>query len=271
MKLATLEDGTREGRLVVVSCDVTRFSDARHLARTLQDALDNWARVAPHLDLIARGIETGGQPVERFHEREARAPLPRAYHWLDAQAEAPRPARSEGLLAPRAPIPAAGGTQNRAVEPRLAVILDDVPMGADRSTALAAIRLVMLAGVVSAKDSAKAGSATACSPVTVTPDELGAAWEAGVFTARIAVSLNGEPGCADAATPATIDCATLVVEAARGRALGTGSVLAIALPETPEPWVIRPGDTVRIEMRDAHGRTIFGAIELTLAPATPKA
>lgn len=76
MKLASLRDGTPEGRLVVVSRDVTLCSDARHVAPTLRAALDDWASVATPLDLIARGIESGGQPVQRFHEREAQSPLP---------------------------------------------------------------------------------------------------------------------------------------------------------------------------------------------------
>jgi hypothetical protein len=76
MKLASLRDGTPEGRLVVVSRDVTLCSDARHVAPTLRAALDDWAAAAPALDLIARGVESGGQPVQRFHEREALAPLP---------------------------------------------------------------------------------------------------------------------------------------------------------------------------------------------------
>ena len=76
MKLASLRDGTPEGRLVVVSRDVTLCSDARHVAPTLRAALDDWASVATALDLIAPGIESGGQPVQRFHEREAQSPLP---------------------------------------------------------------------------------------------------------------------------------------------------------------------------------------------------
>ena len=100
MKLATLRDRSRDGRLVVVSRDLTLCSDARHLAPTLQAALDAWDAVAPELERIARGIESGGQPVERFHEREALAPLPRAYQRLD-------PGRRHGtriFAAPRAPI-----------------------------------------------------------------------------------------------------------------------------------------------------------------------
>jgi fumarylacetoacetate (FAA) hydrolase len=86
MKLATLRDGTRDGRLVVVSRDVTRCSDARHVAPTLQAALDDWDEAAPQLELIARGLEGGAQPEERFHERDAHSPLPRAYQWADGSA-----------------------------------------------------------------------------------------------------------------------------------------------------------------------------------------
>ena len=86
MKLATLRDRSRDGRLVVVSRDLTLCSDARHLAPTLQAALDDWDEIAPELERIARGIETGGQPTQRFHERDALAALPRAY-----QRARPRP------------------------------------------------------------------------------------------------------------------------------------------------------------------------------------
>ena len=109
MKLATLRDGGRDGRLVVVSRDVTRCSDARHIAPTLQAALDDWDRVAPHLDLIARGVESGGQPTQRFHERDAHSPLPRAYQWAEAAADPAgdltiRQRASDSFLDPRAPI-----------------------------------------------------------------------------------------------------------------------------------------------------------------------
>ena len=95
MKLATLRDGSRDGRLVVVSRDLTRCSDARHIAPTLQAALDDWEVAAPELELIARGIEGGSQPVERFHERDARSPLPVSGAWSPWMASA-----THGLQAP---------------------------------------------------------------------------------------------------------------------------------------------------------------------------
>jgi fumarylacetoacetate (FAA) hydrolase len=86
MKLATLKDSTRDGRLVVVSKDLTRCSEVGHIARTLQAALDDWAHVGPRLERVAEGLEIGSQPSMRFHEHDASSPLPRAYQWADGSA-----------------------------------------------------------------------------------------------------------------------------------------------------------------------------------------
>ena len=86
MKLATLKDGTRDGKLVVVSRDLTRFTDASFLARTLQAALDDWQRISPHLATIAESLENNAVPSARFHEHDAHSPLPRAYQWADGSA-----------------------------------------------------------------------------------------------------------------------------------------------------------------------------------------
>ena len=69
MKLASLKGG-RDGRLVVVSNDLTRYTDAARIAPTLQAALDDWEHCEPGLRELAQEIETGFVPVERFHERE---------------------------------------------------------------------------------------------------------------------------------------------------------------------------------------------------------
>src|SRR3954447_8243531 len=129
MKLASLAGG-RDGRLVVVSHDLAWCTDASFIAPTLQAALDDWARVEPHLRLLATDLEHGVIPRERFHEREALAPLPRAYQWADGSAyvnhvELVRKARgadmpesfwtdplmyqggSDEFLPPRSPIPLA--------------------------------------------------------------------------------------------------------------------------------------------------------------------
>ncbi|MEQ8740884.1 MAG: 2-keto-4-pentenoate hydratase, partial [Hoeflea sp.] len=86
MKLATLRDGSRDGRLVVVSRDLTRATGVPHIARTLQAALDDWAHVAPRLMDVVQMLETGAEPDERFHERDALSPLPRAFQWADGSA-----------------------------------------------------------------------------------------------------------------------------------------------------------------------------------------
>ena len=85
MKLASLKNG-RDGRLVVVSRDLTRFADASHIAPTLQAALDNWKRHAPRLETLAEEVELGSVPTERFHEKDCASPLPRAYQWADGSA-----------------------------------------------------------------------------------------------------------------------------------------------------------------------------------------
>jgi fumarylacetoacetate (FAA) hydrolase len=86
MKLATLKNGTRDGRLVVVSRDLTKCTDASSAARTLQEALDDWSRAGPRLKDLADALETGSLPSDRFHERHCQSPLPRAYQWADGSA-----------------------------------------------------------------------------------------------------------------------------------------------------------------------------------------
>jgi len=152
MKLATLRNGSRDGRLVVVSRDLTRCTDASFLAPTLQAALDDWRRISPHLAALAETLEHGAVPSERFHEHEALSPLPRAYQWADGSAyvnhvELVRKARnaempesfwtdpliyqggSDSFLAPRDPIAMADEAWGIDMEAEIAVIIDDVPMG----------------------------------------------------------------------------------------------------------------------------------------------
>ena len=329
MKLATLKDSTRDGRLVVVSRDLTRCSEVGHIARTLQAALDDWAHVAPRLERVAEGLETGSQPTVRFHEHHAASPLPRAYQWADGSAyvnhvELVRKARnaempesfwsdplmyqggSDSFLGPREPILAADEAFGIDMEGEVAVIVDDVPMGASVEEARAAIMLVMLVNDVSLRglipgELAKgfgffqSKPSSAFSPVAVTPDELGEAWDGGKLHLPLLVSLNGKPfGRADAGVDMTFDFGQLVAHAAKTRPLVAGSIIgsgtvsnkldggpgkpvsqggagysciaeirtietiATGAPKTP---FLKFGDTVRIEMKDKAGHSIFGAIE----------
>jgi len=334
MKLATLKNGTRDGRLVVVSRDVTRCADATRIAPTLQAALDGWARTAPELAALAHSLETGAAVAERFHEREAMSPLPRAYQWADGSAyvnhvELVRKARgaempatfwtdplmyqggSDSFLAPREPIRLADAAWGIDFEGEVAVIVDDVPMGASREAALACIRLVMLVNDVSLRNLIpgelgkgfgffQSKPSSAFSPVAVTPDELGASWNDGRIALPLLSTLNGRLfGKPDAGADMTFDFGTLIAHAARTRPLAAGSIIGsgtvsnkgadggpgkavgegglgysciaeVRMVETilegkPRTPFMQPGDTIRIEMKDAKGHSIFGAIEQSVA------
>ncbi len=337
MKLATLKDSTRDGRLVVVSRDLTRCSEVGHIARTLQAALDDWAHAGPRLARVAEGIETGSQPTMRFHEHEAASPLPRAYQWADGSAyvnhvELVRKARnaempasfwsdplmyqggSDSFLGPRDPIVVADEAYGIDMEGEIAVIVDDVAMGASVEEARAAIRLVMLVNDVSLRGLIPAELAkgfgffqskpsSAFSPVAVSPDELGEAWKDGKLHLPLLVSLNGKPfGRADAGVDMTFDFGQLVAHAARTRPLVAGSIIGsgtvsnkldggpgkpvseggrgysciaeLRMIETIATGTARTpfmkfGDTVRIEMKDQTGHSIFGAIEQTVKRSEP--
>ncbi|SDP83203.1 fumarylacetoacetate hydrolase family protein [Phyllobacterium sp. OV277] len=333
MKLASLNNGTRDGRLVIVSRDLTGFTDASFLTPTLQSALDNWARIAPHLEALAESLDHGSVPSERFHEHEALSPLPRAFQWADGSAyvnhvELVRKARgaempdsfwtdpliyqggSDSFLAPRAPIVMADEAYGIDMEGEVAVIVDDVPMGATPDQARGAIRLIMLVNDVSLRGLIPAELAkgfgffqskpsSAFSPVAVTPDELGEAWDGGKVHLPLSVDYNGKPfGRANAGIDMTFDFPVLIAHAAKTRPLAAGTIIGsgtvsnkldggpgkpvaeggagysciaeIRMIETishgvPKTPFMAFGDTVRIEMKDKDGHSVFGAIEQQVA------
>ena len=260
MKLASLKNGTRDGKLVVVSRDLTRCTDASFLAPTLQAALDNWAKYARHLENLAESLEHGSVPSQRFHEHEAESPLPRAYQWADGSAyvnhvELVRKARnaempetfwtdplmyqggSDSFLGPRDPILMADVAYGIDMEGEVAVVVDDVPMGASPVEAAAAIRLIMLVNDVSLRNLIPAELAkgfgffqskpsSAFSPVAVTPDELGDAWKNGKVHLPLSVDLNGKPfGRANAGIDMTFDFGQIVAHAAKTRPLSAGAII----------------------------------------------
>ena len=87
MKLATLQQGGRDGTLVVVSRDLTRCQPVPAIARTLQAALDDWERCAPQLQQVSDALNAGHAPEARpFDPAQCHSPLPRAYQWADGSA-----------------------------------------------------------------------------------------------------------------------------------------------------------------------------------------
>ena len=259
MKLGSLKSG-RDGRLVVVSDDLAWCADAGHIAPTLQAALDDWDRAAPLLENLSIDLAHEAIPMMRFHERQAAAPLPRAYQWADGSAYvnhvalvrqargAEMPATfwtdplmyqggSDGFLAPRDPIPLADDSWGCDLEAEIVVVTGDVPQGADAAAARAAIRLVGLVNDVSLRglipDELAKGfgfvqskPASALSPVFVTPDTLGAAWADGTLSGVLKVDLNGQPfGRADAGTDMTFDFGVLIAHLAKTRRVMAGSIV----------------------------------------------
>lgn len=332
MKLATLKDGTRDGKLVVVNERLTYCTEAAHIAPTLQAALDDWGKVAPKLALLAESLSHEAVPMLRFHEHNALSPLPRAYQWADGSAyvnhvELVRRARgakmpetfwtdplmyqggSDTFVAPRDPIRMRDEAWGIDMEGEIAVVTGDVPMGASAEEARNAILLVLLVNDVSLRGLIPAELAkgfgffqskpsSAFSPVAVTPDELGDAWKGGKLHLPLHVDLNGEPfGRANAGIDMTFEFGELIAHAAKTRDLCAGTVVGsgtvsnklvggpgkpvaqggagysciaeIRMIETIETGsaktpFLKSGDTVRIEMPDEEGHSIFGAIEQTV-------
>ena len=332
MKLASLEDG-RDGRLVVVSRDLALCAHAESVAPTLQAALDDWAATEPRLRALAERLERGELPgAFAFDEVRCAAPLPRAYQWLDGSAyvthvELVRKARgadlperfwtdplmyqgaSDKFVGPRAPIEAISEDWGIDLEAEVVVVTDDVPLGVSPARAADHIKLIMLVNDVTARalipDELAKGfgflhgkPACAFSPVAVTPDELGEAWQGNKVHQPLLSFINGRRfGQPQAGVDMTFDFAQLVAHAATTRHLGAGTIVGSGTvaneaardpasevghsclaerrmletiwhggPRTP--W-LQFGDTVRIEMLDAAGRSIFGAIEQVVRRYTP--
>ncbi len=324
MKLASLKDG-RDGRLVVVSKDLQRYLPAE--PATLQAALDNWAKVRPALEDLARRVDAGDGKA--FDEASCDSPLPRAYQWADGSAyvnhvELVRKARgaempasfwtdplmyqggSDSFLGPRESIAMADEAWGIDFEAEIVVVTDDVPMGVSATNALNHIQLVMLVNDVSLRNLIpgelakgfgffQSKPSSAFSPVAVTPDELGEAWDEGKLRLPLLSTLNGELfGRPDAGVDMTFHFGQLIAHAARSRPLCAGCIIGsgtisnklddgpgkpiadggvgysciaeIRTIETindgkPSTSFMQFGDRIRIEMNDANGASIFGSID----------
>jgi fumarylacetoacetate (FAA) hydrolase len=259
MKLASLKHG-RDGKLVIVSNDLAWCADASAIAPTMQAALDQWDQVEGDLRNLQTDLEHETIPMLRFHERQAAAPLPRAYQWADGSAYVNhvalvRQARnaempesfwhdplmyqggSDGFLGARDPIPLADESWGCDLEAEVVVVTGDVPLGASRDEALAAVRLVGLTNDVSLRNLIpgelakgfgffQSKPASAFSPVFVTPDALGDWWQGGKLHRKLMVDLNGKPfGRAEAGEDMTFDFGVLIAHAAKTRALGAGTII----------------------------------------------
>ena len=324
MKLATYKDGSRDGQLVVVSRDLALAHFATGTATRLQQALDDWNFVSPQLqDLYVTLNQGKARHAFAFEPRLCMAPLPRAYQWVDASAYLPHLARlhpAAGADLPDSlrsdPLMAQGGSDDLLgpcddawfgsdswgidFEAELAVITGDVDMGASPEQALDGVRLLLLANGWSLRQLMPAElakgfgllqskPATAFSPVAVTPDELGEAWQGGRVHGRLQTALNGQKlGLNDTGPEMHFHFGQLIAHLAKTRNLRAGSIVGsgtvsntdtakgfsclaekravetTTLGAAKTPY-LSVGDTVRIEMKGRDGLSVFGAIEQRVA------
>ncbi|GAA0365073.1 fumarylacetoacetate hydrolase family protein [Bowmanella denitrificans] len=330
MKLATLKNGTRDGQLVVVSKDLQSAVAVTHIAPTMQAALDNWDTVSMHLQATYHALNIGQlDDVMAFDASQCESPLPRAYQWADGSAyvnhvELVRKARgadmpdtfwtdplmyqggSDDFIGPEDDILMPSDDWGIDFEAEVAVVTGDVPMGVSALEAGNHVRLLMLVNDVSLRglipgELAKgfgffqSKPASAFSPVAITPDELGDAWQGFKVALPLMSTLNGELfGKPDAGVDMTFDFGQLIAHAAKTRNLGAGAIIGsgtvsnkqgtdhgsaikdggvgysciaeVRMIETirdgkPSTPFMKFGDKIRIEMLDAQGVSLFGAID----------
>jgi fumarylacetoacetate (FAA) hydrolase len=324
MKLATLKDGTRDGQLAVVSRDLSTAHLATQIAPTLQRALDDWNFISPQLADLYETLNHGkARHAFEFDPANCMAPLPRAFQWADGSAyvnhvDLVRRARkaempesfwhdplmyqggSDDFIGSTGPAYFASEKWGIDFEGEVAVITDDVPMGTKPDQAGEHIKLLMLVNDWSLRnlipDELAKGfgffqskPATGFSPLAVTPDELGNAWQDGKVHLPLTVTWNGKRfGQANAGVDMVFNFPTLVAHICKTRNARAGSIVGsgtvsnkganedesigysciaeVRAIETikhgkPQTEFMKFGDAVRIEMLDAKKQSIFGAIE----------
>lgn len=329
MKLASLKSG-RDGQLVVVSRDLSRAVPATGIAPTLQAAMDNWAACEPALTALFDKLQAGKVEGEfAFDTTRAAAPLPRSYHWADGSAyvthvELVRRARgaelpesfwteplmymgaSDAFIGANEDVLAESEEWGIDFEAEVVVFTDDVPAGIKAQQARQHIKLVALVNDVSLRNLIPAELAkqfgfyqskpqTSFTPVAVTPDELGAAWDGAKLHLPLITTLNGKKiGSPNAGVDMTFDFGQLIQHAAKSRALMAGTVIgsgtvanqgspdgscclaevrcletiASGKPTTP---FMSFGDRIEIEMKDKAGHSIFGKIDQRIKQYFPPA
>ncbi len=261
MKLATYQDGSRDGQLVVVSRDLSTAHYASSVATRLQQVIDDWNFLSPQLQELSQTLNHGkARHAFAFEPARCMAPLPRAFQWAEGAAYAHHVAllhkargaevpatltnvptlaqrASDDLLGPCADIVCVDEAHGADFGAGLAVITGDVTIGAGADDALEGIRLLMLANAVSLRQlivadaaagvgSVQGRGATAFGPVAVTPDELGASWSKGRVHLPLQSSWNGRKvGLCDAGPDMTFHFGQLIAHLCKTRNVRAGSII----------------------------------------------
>ncbi len=320
MKLGSLKEGGRDGTLIVVSRDLRRAVRAEGIAPTLQRALEDWSNCAPRLNALSEALNTdGAEGAFDLDMALLASPLPRAYEFVDGSAYLPHVERvrrargaevpesfyadplmyqavSAGFYGPRDPVRVPSEDYGIDLEAEVVIVTDDVPMAVTPQQAAGHIQLIGLVNDVSLRNLIpnelakgfgflQSKPRSALSPVFVTPDELGDAWQGNKVHLPLLTHINGIWfGAPEAGVDMQFDFAQLVAHAAKTRPLTAGTIVGsgtvanedtslgascfaekrtVETLETGKPITpfMKYGDTVRIEMRSREGVDIFGAIE----------
>lgn len=294
MKLATYQDGSRDGQLLVVSRDLQRAHFATSIATRLQQLLDDWNFVAPQLHDLYQTLNQGkARHALPFEPARCMAPLPRAYQWAAGGAEA-EPAEptavpqlvqrgSDELLGAHDDAVFADAAWGIDFQAELAVVTGDVALGTGPDAALDGVRLLLLANAWCLRESTGAAPAGAFAPLAVTPDELGDAWRLGRAQLRVEVARNAQRvALIDAAAAMRHPFGQLIAHIACSRRLRAGSIVGsgcladaagghggIAAQRAHETRhgggattaYLGFGERVRIEAWADDGQSVFGAID----------
>jgi fumarylacetoacetate (FAA) hydrolase len=319
MKLASIRNNSIDGQLVVVSKDLLHAIEVPDIAETMQNAIDHWDESKSKLEKIYFDLNHGKiKNTKNFLQLPILSPLPRAYQWADGSAyvnhvELVRKARgaelpadfwidplmyqggSDTFLGPYDDIPLANVDWGLDFEAEVAVITKYVRMQASLKEAEHSICLFMLVNDVSLRNLIpnelnkgfgffQSKPSSAFSPVAVTADELGSAWDGKKLHLPLVTHLNEQLfGCPNAGVDMTFDFPTLIAHAAKTRHLGAGTIigsgtvsnldkskgssciaekrmLEIISSGAPVTPFMQIGDRVSIEMFDQNKQTIFGSI-----------
>lgn len=261
MKLASIDNKTRDGQLVVVNKGLTKAVKVPEIAKTMQAAIDNWIEIESKLKGVYSQLNFNQlSGVFDFSSVSVLAPIPRAYHWADGSAyvthvELVRKARNAELPASfwTDPLMYMGASDafigaNDDIriekeewgidfESEVAVITDDVPAGVTAKEALGHIKLITIINDVSLRNlipnelSKQFGFYqskpwTAFAPVVVSPDELEDNWKDGKLHLPLNSTLNGKLiGAPNAGIDMTFNFGQLIAHAAKTRSLMAGTVI----------------------------------------------
>lgn len=261
MKLATYNNGRRDGQLMLVNKELTKAVAVPAIANTMQELLDSWNLLEPQLRELYEALNDGMMDnAVDFDQTKCHSPLPRAYQWADGSAyvnhvELVRKARgaempetfwtdplvyqggSDCFIPPRADIPLASEEWGIDFESEIAVITDDVPMGVSKDEAGQHIKLLMLVNDVSLRNLIpgelakgfgffQSKPSSSFSPVAITPDELGDKWDDTKVHLPLVTHLNDELfGKPNAGVDMTFNFAQLVSHVAKSRPMGAGAIV----------------------------------------------